>query len=56
MTSSVAKKAGSASTAGSNGTSSNGGSRENTCSNGMPSTEGRVCVTKLLCYRDGQEQ
>jgi len=50
MASSLAKEAGSTSTAGSNRTGSDRGSRENKCSDGMPSTEDRVCSMQLIYY------
>jgi len=53
MASSLAKEAESVSIVGSNRTSFYGGNRENEYSDGMPSTEERVCATKLICYEGG---
>jgi len=49
MTSSMAKKARSASTVGSNRTCPDGRSRKNKHSNGILSTESRRCLMKPIC-------
>jgi len=49
MTSSIAKKARSASIVGSNRTCPDGRSRKNKHSNDIPSTESRRCLMKPIC-------
>jgi len=56
MTSSLAKKAGDASTVGSHRACSNGRDRKDECGDGEPSTEGRVSSRKPICYGCGQKE
>jgi len=53
MASSLAKEVGDASIAGSYRACSDRRSRENECSNGEPSTEGRVSLEEPICYGCG---
>jgi len=53
MASSLAKEVEGTSTASSNRICSNGGSRENECSNGILSTEDKICTMKPICYGSG---
>jgi len=51
MASSMAKEARNTSTAGTDKTYSNRRSKENKCSDDMPSTEGKVCTMKSIYHR-----
>ena len=55
-TTSMAEEAGNASSAGNNRAYSNKGSGKDKCSNDIPSTEGRGCSKKSLCYEYRQKK